>query len=121
MNSCIALEDLTGTLPRSRNNYHTAAFRNYADSVGIPCSVYGAEQGIRAPSPFLNWARQNGLKEDGTVGLILEGSSSSVAKQKRAVWKCKCPSNAAVSVMVASGSELEARCERCRELFEKLP
>lgn len=111
-------EDLAGTAPRSHNNYHSAWFRKTADALGIPCSRYGATLGIREPSPFMDWAHKRGLSGCPAVCVSLPDLPPARAP-KRFAWACDCPPDVAVTVQVARGSELDARCQRCGALFRK--
>ena len=110
-------EDLTGTAPRSRNNYHSAWFRKTADHLGIPCTRHGATLGILDPSPFMEWARERGL--DSNSPAPARGSAApSTPLPKRRSWSCSCPEDQAVTVQVPRGSQLRARCILCGSLFE---
>ena len=111
-------EDLWGNPPRSANNYHSAWFRRRARGLGIPCSRYGAGQGRIDPSPFVEWARQQGLDGIHTHG-HLDEEAPSCRPPKRDPWDCGCPRGERVSVLVPRASVLAARCERCGEMFRK--
>ena len=111
-------EALAGTAPRSQNNYHSAWFRRTAEQLGIPCTRYGATLGIRDPSPFMEWARERGLKGR-PAGSVETADLPPTSAPKRIAWVCSCPNEVAVAVRVASGSELRARCLRCGALFER--
>ena len=120
-------EDLAGTAPKSKNNYHSAWFRRTAEELGIPCTRYGGDLGIRDPSPFMDWARQCGLQTTNRRVAVPahgsdEGSSqpaTPVTLPKRRVWTCRCATGVRVSVLVARGAELAARCERCNPMFRR--
>ena len=111
-------EDLAGTAPRSPNNYHSIFFRNKADEFGIPCTPYGASLGIREGSPFAHWARERGLTGQPAARIEVEDIPPARAV-KRTAWICACPRDIAVTVHVPRGSDLQARCERCRARFER--
>jgi len=111
-------EDLTDTAPRSRNNYHSAWFRETAERLGIPSSRYGASLGIVDPSPFMEWARERGLKHEAVPPRPKDPVSAPQAP-KRVAWVCDCPPDKAVTVQVARGSELRARCEICGTAFKR--
>ena len=121
-------EDLAGTAPKkSKNNYHSAWFRRTAEELGIPCTRYGGDLGIRDPSRFMDWARERGLRTTNRKVAELaygsdEGSqdpATPATLPKRKVWECRCAVGVRVSVLVARRAELNARCERCNALFEK--
>lgn len=112
-------EDLAGVAPRSRNGYHSALFRRLVEEWGIPSTPYGARLGIREDSPFMQWARDRGLSGDPMVVLEPDSESPELRRlPKRRSWTCSCPASERVQVLVARGTTLEARCERCRERFE---
>ena len=111
-------EDLAGIAPRSRGGYHSVFLRKSLDDLGIPCSRHGATLGIRDESPFIDWARERGLK--GSPAVSVETTDLPAASTpKRAVWVCGCPPDIAVAVSVASASSLHARCEKCGETFKR--
>lgn len=111
-------EDLVGRAPRSRNNYHSAWFRKTADEFGIPCTRYGREMGVRDPGPFTEWVREHGLAGS-PIAIAKAEDLPPVRGAKRVAWRCSCPGDVQVSVLVARGSELHARCELCGRLFER--
>jgi hypothetical protein len=111
-------DDVAGTVPRSRNNYHSACFRKMANDLGIPCTRYGASLGTRKDSRFAHWAREGGLKGEPAARIEVQDVPL-VGPAKRAAWICHCPSGMAVTVYVPRGSELRARCERCGARFER--
>ena len=109
-------EELTRPAQRSRNGYHSAFFRGFAERVGIPCTRYGAESGIVSPSPFASWADEHGLRADGTP-VALPPLPPDVTK--RVSWVCECPAGIVVTVQVPRGSELRAHCDACRAPFRR--
>ena len=113
-------EDIAGTAPRSQNNYHSSWFRKTAVDIGIPCTRYGATLGVRDPSPFREWARERGLKGCPAVSIATQDLPT-IRAPKRAAWVCSCPPDIAVTVQVASGSDLRARCEQCGVVFKRRP
>jgi hypothetical protein len=108
-------EDIVGSAPTSRNGYHSTWLRNIADQVGIPCTRFGCTCGIRPGSPFSEWARRQALT--GTPVLKLIPEHVEPAKPKRKPWVCNCTSGQAITIHVAVGSRLRARCEVCGTLF----
>ena len=110
-------EDIIGAAPRSTNNYHSVWFRKRAEKLGIPCTLYGRELGLRDSSPFFDWAQKHGLS--GEPMLRKEDLKVKPKKSKRVVWICFCPPEIRISVLVARGSELNARCESCGVFFKK--
>ena len=113
--------DIAGEAPRSANNYHSAWFRMKAEEFGIPCSRYGADLGIISPSPFMEWALENGIVGDPFQcdPMVSIDRAISQKKSKRVVWRCNCPEGKRVSVLVPYGSDLEARCLKCQGIFKR--
>lgn len=110
-------EDLAGSAPSSHNGYHSVWLRKVASELGIPCTRFGCTCGIRPDSPFSDWSRYHGLQ--GTPILQIVPESPELTKQKRRPWICACPPGKAVTVHVAAGSNLRARCEVCGVLFHQ--
>jgi len=106
-------EDITGTMPKSRNNYHSAWFRRHAKFLGIPCTTYGHDLGIADPSPFAVWAHERGLSFESEMLATASAVNEVHVRPKRAAWICDCPQDQLVVVLVAAGAELRARCGRC--------
>jgi hypothetical protein len=121
------LEETVRVTPRSAaaNGYHSAWFRHFAESLGIPCTRYGAELGIVTPSRFSTWADERGLSDEACAPQTEDGSNhdpfAPVERPvgKRVPWVCSCPTGDLVTVQVPRGSELQARCERCGDLFKR--
>jgi hypothetical protein len=109
-----AFEDAAGSAPKARNNYHSAWFQKEARKLGIPCSKYGRDQGIQAGSPFYIWAQEKGLSGE---AVLKDGSSARRPKPKRLRWTC---GFGCVSVLVARGQTLRARCTRCDTDFSSV-
>jgi len=116
-----SFEDLAGTARLHRNNYHSAWFRQTASTIGIPCSRYGADLGIRPGGPFSAWVARQRLETDGErrVQADVSDQAAQGARPKRIVWTCACRKAVAVSLLVVRGADLSARCERCGERFRR--
>lgn len=108
-------EDIAGSAPSSRNGYHSAWLRKIADQLGIPCTRFGCTCGIRPKSPFSDWANRHGLKGVPVLSIVPERAEP--PSPKRRAWVCNCPEGLVVTVHVASGSKLRARCEVCGDIF----
>jgi hypothetical protein len=108
-------EDIAGSAPSSRNGYHSAWLRKIADQLGIPCTRFGCTCGIRPKSPFSDWANRHGLKGVPVLSIVPERAEPPSPKRK--AWICDCPEGLAVTIHVARGSKLKARCEVCDALF----
>lgn len=111
-------QDVAGTAPTSKNNYHSAWFRETARRLGIPCTRYGASEGIVDPSPFMTWGQAEGLNRRVAAGGVTARSKPE-RHPKRVAWVCDCDIEMAVTVHVVRGSLLDARCERCLSQFRR--
>jgi len=113
-----AYEHLIHRAPTAGNGYHSAWFRKKAQALGIPCSRFGRDMGIRPRSPFADWARSRGLDlELQAAPLTQSDGEIHQVREKRRTWICGCPSSVRVIVLVARGARLRARCESCDQLY----
>jgi hypothetical protein len=106
------------TPPRSRNNYHSGWIRRTCSKLGIPCTKFGASEGILPGSQLTTWAE----KHDVTGHPVLELPDDAPLprpRRKRVTWVCGCDPDERVAVRVAVGHEFEATCKRSGEDFER--
>jgi len=104
---------------RSAHGYHSAWFRKFAQEWGIPCTRYGAELGIVAPSPFSAWADEHGLRDDVSSAISPGALPPDEPHSKRVPWVCACPPGERVTAQVPRASELRAHCDRCGAAFHR--
>jgi hypothetical protein len=92
--------------------YHSTEFRRRAGLIGIPCTDYGAERGIKSGSPFDNWLGRHGVPRffQYTVERIQPATLA-----KRLAWRCGCENS--VSVMVPRASRVKLVCQDCSQLL----
>jgi hypothetical protein len=104
-------------LGRSRGgSYHTAAFRQKSDAMGIPTDEHGHDLGIRADGPLAELLRRHGvpLDDEGLVAVAPQATPQVVSRARLVKWRCGC-----TNIWASRGIDVQGECRKCGKTWDR--